>query len=224
MFIFLFKLTRNNLNKNSKGRTLLLQKIISISSKHINYLLNLTIKTSIKWLLVIRMVFKNSNKPNKLLLFSVTNCKLNKKKSMLKKYKSRPFLSKLKSPLKKLINFKKLLLLKRNNLMLKVLKLNWKARRHKKFLNKQNLKFLKQRKLSVSLTLKNLQHSNLFRNHQIKSHNWVSQFFTWDLQELKMKKEVGMKSEEWYQIHLHSSTHLNSSVNVLVKLQTDKSK
>ena len=93
------------------------------------------------------MVFKNLNKPNRLLLFSVTNCKLNKNKLTLKKYKLRPFLSKLKSPLKKLINFKKLLSLKRNNLMLKVPKLNLKARRQKKSSNKLNPKFLKQKKL-----------------------------------------------------------------------------
>jgi len=81
--------------------------------------------------------------------------------------------------------------------MLKVPKLSFKVKKLKKFLNKLNHKFLKRKKLWVSLTRKNLQHSNLCQNHLIKLHNWVLQFFTWDLQELKMKKEVGMKSEEW---------------------------
>lgn len=92
------------------------------------------------------MVSKNSNKPNKLLLFSVINWKSNKNKLMQKKFKSKPFSRKLKLLHKKLINYKKLQLPKRNNLMLKVLKFNLKVKKLKKFSNKLNLKFLKQKK------------------------------------------------------------------------------
>lgn len=171
MFICQCRLIPNSLSKNWRGKTLLLLKIISTSLKPIKSLLKQIIKTSIKWLLVIKTVFKNWKKPNKLSPFLVINFKSNKNKSMLKKSKSKRFSNKSKLHLKKLINFKKLLSLKRNNSMLKVLKLRLKVKKPKKSLKKQSLKFFKLKKLWVSLIQRNLQHLNLSQNLQTKSLN-----------------------------------------------------
>lgn len=107
---------------------------------------------------------------------------------------------------------------------MKVLKFNQKVKRQRKSSKTQSLKFLKHKKPWVSSILKNLPLSNHSLNHQIKSHNWVSPFFTWNLQAQKTKKVDGMKSEEWSPIHHHLSTLWSNSVSVLVKWQVDRSK
>lgn len=218
------KPTQKNSKKNLKGKTSPLPKITSISLKLINSHFRLTIKILPRWSLVIKTVLKSSKKPKKQSPFSVMNSKWSKRKLMLKKFKSKPSLRKSRLPLKKLINCKRVLSPKRKNSIMKVLKSKWKVKRLRKFSFKPSPKSLRPKRHSVSLILKNSQLLSHCQNLQTKSLNWVSQFCIWNQQALKMKKEVGTKSEEWFPIHQVSLILWKVSVNVLEKWQTGRFK